>query len=307
MTSPVTVASATSMLLPSVRPMVMGILNVTPDSFSDGGRYLDQEAAVAHGLSMFTMGADVVDVGGESSRPGAEPVHLDEELRRVVPVIEALVAAGAGRVSIDTVKPAVAEAAIAAGARLVNDISAALLDVVVSCGRPDVGWITMHMRGVPPTMQNAPRYDDVVDEVTDFLEAKATAAVEAGIAEVWVDPGIGFGKSEAHNLLLLRHLSRLTDLGYPVLVGTSRKRFLGAILARSDQAVAAVAAGAAGAADKVDSLEVAVDDRDAGTIGTEVWAMAMGARMVRTHDVQTAVQSSRLVWADPRVVVPPER
>jgi len=290
MTVPVTVASATSMLLPSVQPLVMGILNVTPDSFSDGGRFFDHDAAVAHGLEMFADGAAVVDVGGESSRPGADPVAEAEELARVLPVIEALVAAGKGRVSIDTVKPAVAEAAISAGVTLVNDISATLLDVVASCGRSDVGWVAMHMRGVPATMQVAPSYDEVVGEVADFLAAKATAAMEAGIHEVWVDPGIGFGKSEAHNLLLLRHLGRLTGLGFPVLVGTSRKRFVGALLARSDNSAESV---------------VAVDDRGAGTIGTEVWAMALGARMIRTHDVPAAVQSGRLVWADPRAVIPP--
>src|SRR5579862_2562933 len=171
----------------------MGVLNVTPDSFSDGGRFLDFDAAVAHGLDMVRHGADVVDVGGESSRPRADPVAEDEELRRVVPVVAAL--APHVRVSVDTVKPVVAEAAIEAGATLVNDISASLWPVAAAAG---VGWVAMHMQGSPRTMQDAPHYDDVVAEVHGFLLERATTARAAGVAEVLVDPGIGFGKTVAH-------------------------------------------------------------------------------------------------------------
>ena len=197
----------------------MGVLNVTPDSFSDGGLFLDFErrrgARSRHGRA---TGADIVDVGGESSRPGAEPVAEGEELRRVVPVIEALSAHV--RVSVDTVKRAVAEAAVGAGATLVNDISASLWPVAAEGG---VGWVAMHMQGEPRTMQDAPSYDDVVAEVRRFLVERATAARVAGVHEVFIDPGIGFGKTTAHNLALLNHLPELVADGFPVLVGTSRK------------------------------------------------------------------------------------
>jgi dihydropteroate synthase len=252
-----------------VLAQVMGVLNVTPDSFSDGGRWLDPAAAVAHGLELAAAGAAVVDVGGESTRPGAEPVAEAEELRRVVPVVEAL--APRTRVSIDTRKAAVAEAAIAAGATLVNDVSASLHEVAAAGG---VGWVAMHMRGDPRTMQDAPRYDDVVSEVRDFLLSCADRAERAGVDEVWIDPGIGFGKTVAHNLALLKHLRVLVDTGRPVLVGTSRKSFLGTI------------AGGAAAGDRLE-----------GTIATSVWAMVEGASMVRSHDVGPAVQAARLVGA----------
>src|SRR5437660_8681479 len=204
------------------RCLVMGVLNVTPDSFSDGGRWLDPEAAVAHGLALVAEGADVVDVGGESTRPGAEPVPADEELRRVVPVVEVL--APHVRVSVDTRKAVVAGSAIAVGATLVIDVSASLHAVAAAGG---VGWVAMHMQGDPRTMQQAPSYDDVVMEVRDFLVARADAAERAGVDEVWIDPGIGFGKTVSHNLTLLKHLRVLADTGRPVLVGTSRKSFLG--------------------------------------------------------------------------------
>jgi dihydropteroate synthase len=248
----------------------MGVLNVTPDSFSDGGRWLDPEAALAHGLEMAAAGAAVVDVGGESTRPGAEPVAEAEELRRVVPVVEAL--APHVRVSIDTRKAAVAESAIAAGATLVNDVSASLHAVAAAAG---VGWVAMHMQGDPRTMQQAPTYDDVVSEVRDFLVARADAAERAGVDEVWIDPGIGFGKNVAHNLTLLKHLRVLADTGHAVLVGTSRKSFLGKL-----------SAGAASDAD---------DDRFEGSLTTSTWAMIEGASMVRVHDVRPAVQAAALV------------
>jgi dihydropteroate synthase len=250
----------------------MGVLNVTPDSFSDGGLFLDAERAVAHGLDMALQGADVVDVGGESSRPGAEPVSEREELARVVPVIAAL--SGHVRVSVDTVKRAVAEAAIEAGATLVNDISASLWPVAAESG---AGWVVMHMQGAPRTMQDDPRYGDVVTEVHVFLRDRARRALEAGVGEVWVDPGIGFGKTAEHNLALLHHLPELVADGLPVLVGTSRKTFLGRL------------------ASGPGSDPAPVTDRLAGSIATATWAMLAGASMVRVHDVSSAVEAATLV------------
>jgi dihydropteroate synthase len=250
-----------------VTPLVMGVLNVTPDSFSDGGRFLDPDAAVAHGLAMVAEGADIVDIGGESTRPGAEPVSADEERRRVLPVVEAL--APAVRVSIDTAKASVAEAAVERGATLVNDVSASLHEVAAAAG---VGWVAMHMKGTPRTMQEAPHYDDVVAEVRDHLVARAEAALAAGVDEVWIDPGIGFGKTVGHNLSLLRALPALVATGFPVLVGTSRKSFLGKV------------AG-----------DAPVHDRFEGSLATAVYAMAQGAAMVRVHEVAPTVQAVRLM------------
>ena len=253
----------------NVPVLVMGVLNVTPDSFSDGGRWLDADAAVAHGLSMFAAGAAVVDVGGESTRPGAAEVDVDEELRRVIPVVEVL--AAHGRVSIDTRKAAVAEASLAAGATLVNDISATLGPVAAAGG---AGYIAMHMQGTPATMQVAPAYDDVVSEVADFLAARAKEATEAGVSEVFVDPGIGFGKTTAHNLELLQRLRVIVDLGYPVVVGTSRKRFLGEMVGGAE-----------------------VDDRLEGSLATAVQAALAGVAMLRVHDVAETVQVLRVAEA----------
>jgi dihydropteroate synthase len=250
----------------------MGVLNVTPDSFSDGGKFMDYERAVEHGLELVAAGADVVDVGGESSRPGAQPVGEAEELRRVVPVVGAL--APAVRVSVDTTKPAVALAAIEAGATIVNDISAGLWGVAASTG---VGWVAMHMQGTPGTMQLDPRYDDVVAEVRRFLLDRAATAVAAGVSEVWVDPGIGFGKTFEHNVALLRHLPELAAAGFPVLVGTSRKGFLGTV------------------APQADGSAVPVADRLEGSLATATWAMLAGASMVRVHDVGPTVQAATLV------------
>ena len=257
-------------------PLVMGIVNVTPDSFSDGGRYLTTEVAVAHGLELLAEGASILDVGGESTRPGASLVSVDEEIRRVVPVIEQL--APHGRVSIDTRKPEVARAAVAAGATLINDVSAQLWPVAADLG---VGWVAMHMQGEPATMQLDPVYDDVVDEVCAFLAQRAGEAEKAGVSEIWVDPGFGFGKTLQHNLTLLAQLDRVVSLGWPVLVGTSRKGMLGRILADSD-----------GVADPVDP-----DDRLAGSIASEVWAMHRGAAMIRAHDVRAAGQAAKVVAA----------
>jgi dihydropteroate synthase len=252
----------------------MGVLNVTPDSFSDGGRWLDPVAAVAHGRQMVAEGAAIVDVGGESSRPGARSVPEGEELRRVLPVIEAL--AGEVRISIDTRKAAVARAAVKAGATIVNDISAALWPVAADLG---AGWVAMHMPADPAVMQHHAHYDDVVTEVRDYLIRQAEAGRAAGIDEVWIDPGIGFGKTAGHNLLLLRHLDTLVATGFPVLVGTSRKSFLGSLAPDADGAPAP----------PVDRLE--------GTVATTAWAIVHGADTVRVHDVVPAVQAARL--ADP--------
>ena len=249
----------------------MGVLNVTPDSFSDGGRWFDPDTAVVRGMAMAAEGADVVDVGGESTRPGAEPVDEAEERRRVVPVVAAL--ASAVRVSVDTRKRVVAEAAVEAGATLVNDVSASLWDVAAAAG---VGWVGMHMRGEPRTMQEAPVYDDVVDEVRAFLVARAEQARAAGVEEVWIDPGIGFGKTVGHNLTLLRHLSDLVATGFPVLVGASRKSFLGRLTGAD------------------------VDDRLEASLAAAVWAMSQGAAMVRVHDVRPTVEAALLV--EPAVV-----
>jgi dihydropteroate synthase len=250
-----------------MRALVMGVLNVTPDSFSDGGRWFDRDAAIAHGLEMTGQGADVVDVGGESTRPGAEPVDEAEELRRVVPVVEAL--APHVRVSVDTRKRGVAEAALAAGATLLSDVTASLFDVAAAAG---AGWVAMHMQGDPRTMQDDPRYDDVVAEVRAFLVERASAARSAGVSEVWIDPGIGFGKNVEHNLALLAHLDELVATGFPVLVGASRKRFLGVLTGVDDPA-----------------------DRLEGSLAAATWAMSAGAAMVRAHDVRATVEAARIV------------
>jgi dihydropteroate synthase len=252
----------------------MGVLNVTPDSFSDGGRYLDPAAAVDHGLALVAEGASIIDVGGESTRPGADPVADDEERRRVVQVIEALVPYV--RVSIDTSKASVARAAIDAGATLVNDVSASLHDVAAEAR---VGWVAMHMQGTPRSMQDDPSYTDVVTDVRDFLVERADRAREAGVDEVWIDPGIGFGKTLDHNLSLLRHLETLVDTGYPVVVGTSRKRFLGTLHGRTD--------GVESSTDPDDRLE--------GSIATATWALLHGAAMIRAHDVRATVQAAQVV------------
>jgi dihydropteroate synthase len=260
----------------------MGVLNVTPDSFFDGGRYLSTDVAVAHGMAMVEAGADIVDVGGESSRPGAVAVSENEELDRVVPVVAAL--SPRVRVSIDTVKPGVALAAVAAGATLVNDISASLWEVVAGAGPgAGVGWVAMHMQGSPRTMQAAPHYDDVVAEVYGFVLERARQARAAGVPEVWVDPGIGFGKTPDHNLSLLRHLPELVSAARAagcagVAVGTSRKRFIG-LLSASDSAGGEPAPP---------------EERAEGSLATAAAAMAAGAALVRVHDVEATAQAARL-------------
>jgi dihydropteroate synthase len=256
-------------------PSVLGVLNVTPDSFSDGGQHRSVDAAVQHGLRLVADGADWVDVGGESTRPGARPVDEDEELRRVVPVVEALVDHGIA-VSIDTRKQGVARAAVAAGATIVNDVSASLGSLAAELG---VGWIAMHAQGDPTTMQDDPRYDDVVAEVRAFLVERADAAVAAGCPRVWIDPGIGFGKTLEHNLALLGHLPDLVSTGHPVVLGASRKAFLGRLLGRSDRS----------------DGPAPVDDRLEGSLATATWAFACGVDVVRAHDVRAARHAAQVV------------
>jgi dihydropteroate synthase len=254
---------------------VMGVLNVTPDSFSDGGEWFDGEAAVAHGLELVAQGAGIVDVGGESTRPGAEPVPATEELRRVVGVVERLAASGA-QVSVDTTKPEVARAALDAGATYVNDVTA-LRDPEMAAlvAERECDCCLMHMLGEPRTMQDDPRYDDVVEDVRAFLEQRAEAAIAAGVApeRIQVDPGIGFGKTIAHNLELLRRLDEIVAIGFPVVVGTSRKSFLGRITGRDDPR-----------------------QRLHGTIASNVMALERGARVFRVHDV-AAVRDALAVAA----------
>lgn len=251
---------------------IMGIVNVTPDSFSDGGRYLDADAAIAHGVELARDGATILDVGGESTRPGALEVDQGEELRRTEPVVGALVETGT--VSIDTSKAAVAEAAINAGASIVNDVTALQSDPGMAglCAERGVGVVLMHMPGNPRTMQDDPRYDDVVDDVKAFLAARLEFAVGEGVDEerIWLDPGIGFGKTLEHNLELLRRLGELRELGRPLVIGTSRKSFIGTI----------------------DGSEVG--ERLGGTIASSVLAAAEGAEVLRVHDVAEIAQALRL-------------
>jgi dihydropteroate synthase len=259
------------------RALVMGILNVTPDSFSDGGEWFGTDRAVRRGHQLIAEGADIVDVGGESSRPGAQSVPVEEELARVVPVVQAL--SPHVRVSVDTVKEDVAEAAVTAGATLINDVSASLWPVAARRG---VGWVAMHRKGTPATMQDDPRYDDVVAEVRDLLADRAAAAAAAGVHEIWIDPGIGFGKSVDHNLELLAHLDALVATGHPVLVGTSRKGFLGVLAAGPD------------------GVPVPASERLPGSLATATWALRQGAGMVRVHDVAATVQAALLVGRSER-------
>jgi dihydropteroate synthase len=257
------------------RPRVMGIVNVTPDSFSDGGEHAATEAAVAHGLRLAAEGADILDVGGESTRPGADEVPAEEELRRVLPVVERLVRETALPVSIDTSKPEVMRAAVAAGAGMVNDVFAlrreGALDAAAALGVPVV---LMHMQGEPRSMQDAPHYDDVVAEVHRFLAERIFAAEMAGIEKrrIVVDPGFGFGKALAHNLALLANLARFAELGVPLLAGLSRKRSIGELTGREDPRA-----------------------RVHGSVAAALIAAQRGARLLRVHDVAATVDALR-VW-----------
>jgi dihydropteroate synthase len=249
---------------------LMGVVNVTPDSFSDGGLYLDPEAAIAHGRELAAAGADILDVGGESTRPGAEPVSAEEEQRRVVPVIEGLGDLDC-ELSVDTSKASVAAAALEAGATIVNDVTALRGDpgMAALCAERGATVVLMHMLGDPRTMQDDPRYDDVVAAVKEFLAERLEAAFAAGVAEedVWLDPGIGFGKTAAHNMELLRRLGELRELGRPLVIGTSRKSFIG----------------------RVDGS--GPGERLGGTIASSVLAAAEGAEVLRVHDVAEVGQA----------------
>jgi dihydropteroate synthase len=251
-------------------PKLMGVVNVTPDSFSDGGLYLDPARAIEHGRELEAAGAEILDVGGESTRPGAEEVPVEEELRRVEPVVAAL-AEGGARVSIDTSKAAVAAAALDAGAEIVNDVTALRGDPEMAglCAGRGPTVVLMHMLGTPRTMQDEPRYGDVVADVKAFLAARIEAATAAGVAEerIWLDPGIGFGKTAAHNLELLRRLAELRELGRPLVVGTSRKSFIG----------------------RVDGSDAG--ERLGGSIASSVLAAAEGAEVLRVHDVAETAEA----------------
>ena len=255
------------------RPRIMGVVNVTPDSFSDGGLFLDAEAAIAHGVALAHQGADLLDVGGESTRPGAEAVSAEVERERVEPVVAALAGAGGPGipVSIDTSKAAVAAAALEQGAAIVNDVTALRGDpeLAALCADRRCEVVLMHMLGSPRTMQDNPRYGDVVEDVRAFLAERIEAAVAAGVDErrIWVDPGIGFGKTVDHNLELLRRLGELGELGRPIVIGTSRKRFLGAITGRE------------------------VGERLGATIASNALALAAGADVFRVHDVAAMRQA----------------
>lgn len=257
------------------RPAVMGVVNVTPDSFSDGGLSLDPDRAVEQAAALAAQGADILDIGGESSRPGASPVSSDVELGRVLPLLDALRGRLSLPISVDTTKATVAARALEAGASIVNDISAGeadpnMLRVVAERGS---GLVLMHMRGNPRNMQDEPRYDDVVSEVHDYLARRLDAALRAGIQanRIAIDPGIGFGKTVEHNLEILRHLDRFRRLGHPVLIGTSRKRFLGVLTGRE------------------------VHERVAASTASALAALVSGADIARVHDVAPLVDAIR-VW-----------
>jgi dihydropteroate synthase len=259
------------------RPLIMGIVNVTPDSFSDGGAHAEVDAAVAHGIRLAEEGADIIDIGGESTRPGAEPVSVEAELQRTLPVVTALAAATPAVLSIDTTKAEVAGQAVAAGAGIINDVSALTQDpqMVEVAARTGAGVILMHMQGTPRTMQDAPQYAEVVAEVKAYLADRLAAVTGAGVAPeaVAVDPGIGFGKTVDHNLALIAGVPVLAELGRPVVVGLSRKRFLGALTGR----------------EVADRLPASLAGLVAGVLG--------GAHVMRVHDVAASVDAARIAVA----------
>jgi dihydropteroate synthase len=259
------------------RTWIMGVVNATPDSFFDGGLHADPASAVAHGLQLVGEGADILDIGGESSRPGSDPVTAEEELRRVLPVLEGLRARTAVLLSVDTTKAEVAEAALAAGADIINDIKAArgdsrIFDRVAAAG---AGMVLMHMQGTPKTMQAEPHYDDVVAEVRDFLAGRMSAARAAGVdaESLILDPGIGFGKRVEDNLALIESVDKLAALGRPVLLGVSRKGFIGRI------------------------LNAPPEDRLEGSIGAALVGLVRGAHILRVHDVKSVGQAARVADA----------
>jgi dihydropteroate synthase len=257
----------------------MGVVNVTPDSFSDGGRFLAAEAAISHALRLVDEGADLIDIGAESTRPRAEPVSEAEELDRLIPVIEAVHARTEAPISVDSMKPAVARAAVAAGAAIWNDVTALTWsqDSLSEAASLGCGVVLMHMQGEPATMQDDPRYDDVVAEVAAYLRQRAEAALAAGVprSEIWVDPGIGFGKTLAHNLTLIAGLKTIVELGYPVVLGVSRKGFIRALDAGAEQAV----------------------DRLGGSLAAALAGARAGAAVLRVHDVAPTVQALKVQQA----------
>lgn len=259
------------------RTALMGIVNVTPDSFSDGGRYFDPGKAISHGIDLAREGADIIDVGGESTRPGARPLSAREEIERILPVIRGLRRVAPIPISIDTYKADVARAALAEGADMVNDISALRFDAAMAplIAAEKVPVVLMHMQGAPQTMQQQPRYQNVVQEVREFLQSRIHFALEAGVEadRIIIDPGIGFGKELDHNLALLRGLPTLVSLGRPILVGPSRKTFIGKI------------------------LEVGPEERLEGSLAAAVAAVLAGANMIRTHDVKEARRAIRIADA----------
>ncbi len=274
-----TIAGACTMRhLPETdRTWIMGVLNCTPDSFSDGGSYPTNDAAIDRARRMIDEGADIIDVGGESTRPGSGPVHEDEQVRRTIPVIAGIRRQWAGPISIDTTRAPVAQAAIEAGANWINDISALRDDphMVRIAAESGAILVLMHMRGLPRTMQDDPVYEDVVTEVADFLKERASWAQTQGVAreKIIVDPGIGFGKTLDHNLAIMHHLSRLVEAGYPVLIGASRKSFIGKITGDG------------------------VADRLEGSLATAIWSASQGARVVRVHDVRATHRALEVAWA----------
>jgi dihydropteroate synthase len=265
---------------------LMGVINVTPDSFSDGGKFLDPDAAITHGRELIAQGAHILDIGGESTRPGAQPVSTEEEIRRVLPVVEGLSSlASDTQISLDTSKAAVASAALTAGASLINDVTALRADPEMAAVVADSGadCCLMHMQGDPRTMQQNPSYEDVVDDVKAFLAERLQFAVRAGIAEnqIMLDPGIGFGKTDTQNLQLLARLDELTTLGAPILIGTSRKGFIGRILTAA----------------RASQNPVAAHERLAGGLATCVMAYERGASVFRVHDIAAVADALTLAAA----------
>jgi dihydropteroate synthase len=258
------------------RTLVMGILNVTPDSFSDGGHFIEPAAAVDHALEMAAQGADIIDIGGESTRPGADPVSTAEEIRRTVPIIAKIREQSDIPLSIDTMKADVATEAVAAGAVIINDVSAFEADarMVEVAADTEAGVVLMHMKGTPRTMQTQPEYGNVTEEVRDYMKSRADVAIQHGVARnrIVIDPGIGFGKSMEHNLKLLRELPVLTGCDFPLLVGVSRKSFIGQLTGRTAPA-----------------------DRRAGSLGAAAWAVANGAHILRVHDVLDTCDVCRML------------
>lgn len=260
----------------SSRTYVMGILNVTPDSFSDGGMYFDYSMAIEQGRRLVEDGADIIDIGGESTRPGAEPVGLEEELRRTIPVIEGLSNELSVPISIDTYKPEVARRALDSGASMINDISGLRDDKMIELAvEKNVPAIIMHMQGMPGDMQLNPQYNDVVAEIANWLEDQAEKVIAAGLSadKVLIDPGIGFGKNLGHNLEIMRRLSEFKSLGYPIVLGTSRKSFIGTV------------------------LDLMPDERVEGTLATVVYGVTQGANIVRVHDVKEAARACKMTDA----------